>query len=158
MTDLDEWKARFDDFAAGRADVGDEDIEQLRACIRDGWTLLSARTQEAVAALFGRLTRAEANYRFMVERAADQRLDGYRELGQRAAAAETERDMARSQLGREREDETVPEMVERLVRERDEARQLAGTWRSKGWGVPAELAVAKGHGFPWENIAEGRPE
>jgi uncharacterized coiled-coil DUF342 family protein len=41
---------------------------------------------------------AQANYRFMVERAADQRLDGYRELGQRAATAENERDEARAQL------------------------------------------------------------
>lgn len=31
---------------------------------------------------------ARANYHFMVERAADQKLDGYRELGQRAANAE----------------------------------------------------------------------
>ena len=31
---------------------------------------------------------ARANYAFMVERAADQKLDGYRELGARAAAAE----------------------------------------------------------------------
>ena len=31
---------------------------------------------------------ARANYAFMVKRAADQKLDGYRELGARAAAAE----------------------------------------------------------------------
>jgi len=49
-----------------------------------------------------RLTRerdeARANYAFMVERAADQRLDGYRELGARAAAAENERDEALESL------------------------------------------------------------
>ena len=39
-----------------------------------------------------------ANYRFMVERAADRRLDGYRELGARAAAAENERDSLRAEI------------------------------------------------------------
>jgi hypothetical protein len=34
----------------------------------------------------------------MVEHAADQKLDGYRELGARAAAAENERDAARLEL------------------------------------------------------------
>jgi hypothetical protein len=43
-------------------------------------------------ALRAQLAKAEANYRFMVERAADEKLDGYRELGARAAAAENERD------------------------------------------------------------------
>jgi DNA repair exonuclease SbcCD ATPase subunit len=38
---------------------------------------------------------ARKNYQWMVERAADNRLDGYRELGARAAAAENERDEAR---------------------------------------------------------------
>jgi hypothetical protein len=41
---------------------------------------------------------ARANYQFMVERAADQRLDGYRELGARAAAAENRVDELRRQL------------------------------------------------------------
>ena len=41
-----------------------------------------------------RADKAEANYRWMVERAADQRLDGYRELGARCAALEAERDAA----------------------------------------------------------------
>lgn len=45
---------------------------------------------------------ARANYAFMVKRAADQKLDGYRELGARAAAAE--------------------ERAEKAERERDEAR------------------------------------
>lgn len=35
---------------------------------------------------------AESNYQFMVDRAADAKLDGYRELGERAARAENERD------------------------------------------------------------------
>jgi len=39
---------------------------------------------------------ARANYAFMVERAADENLDGYRELGARCAAAENERDAAQA--------------------------------------------------------------
>lgn len=41
-----------------------------------------------------RAEKAEANYQFMVERAADEKLDGYRELGARAAAAEERADEA----------------------------------------------------------------
>lgn len=41
---------------------------------------------------------ARGHYRWMVERAAAQKLDGYRELGARAAAAENERDAARLEL------------------------------------------------------------
>ena len=48
----------------------------------------------SVVALHARAEQAEANYRWMVERAADQRLDGYRELGARCAALEAERDAA----------------------------------------------------------------
>jgi hypothetical protein len=41
--------------------------------------------------------KAESNYAFMVERAANEKLDGYRELGARAAAAENERDELRAE-------------------------------------------------------------
>ena len=71
----DEWKARHDTLA----DVS-------RKCIAT-----AERERD----------EARANYAFMVERAADQKLDGYRELGARAAAAE--------------------ERAERAERERDEA-------------------------------------
>jgi len=37
---------------------------------------------------------ARANYQFMVDRAADEKLDGYRELASRLAAAENDRDEA----------------------------------------------------------------
>ena len=53
---------------------------------------------EEVDRLRARAEKAEANYAFMVERAANQRLDGYRELGVRAAAAENEADRLRAQL------------------------------------------------------------
>lgn len=42
--------------------------------------------------------KAEANYAFMVKKAADQSLDGYRELGARCAQLEAERDKARAKL------------------------------------------------------------
>ena len=42
--------------------------------------------------------KAEANYAFMVERAANEKLDGYRELGAKAAAAENERNALRERL------------------------------------------------------------
>jgi len=42
--------------------------------------------------------KAEANYAFMVKKAADRSLDGYQELGARCAQLEAERDEARSKL------------------------------------------------------------
>jgi hypothetical protein len=42
--------------------------------------------------------KAEANYAFMVKKAADQSLDGYRELGQRCAQLEAQRDAAQARL------------------------------------------------------------
>lgn len=42
----------------------------------------------------------ETNYRHMVEHAADAKLDGYRELGARAAAAESAHDLTRARLAR----------------------------------------------------------
>lgn len=86
-------------------------------CCLDG---LSPRAHRRATLAFGwyrnevkRLTAerdaALRNYQWMVERAADERLDGYRDLGAKAAAAEAKRDEARAE-------------VERLTRERDEAR------------------------------------
>jgi hypothetical protein len=60
---------------------------------------------------------ARSNYQWMVDHAADQRLDGYRELGARAAAAENERDKALALAGR-------------LRRELIEAREAASSSRS----------------------------
>ena len=72
----------------------DTEIRLLRAKIAELETALKTAEQQR--------DEARANYAFMVERAADQKLDGYRELGARAAAAE--------------------ERAERAERERDEAR------------------------------------
>ena len=56
----------------------------------DAIAVLSAKLEAAET----RAKEAEKNYRWMVERAADEKLDGYRELGARAAEAERQRDEA----------------------------------------------------------------
>lgn len=84
--------------------------ERLQA-IRDGAVRLAARCGavwardltdllEEIDALTAERDEARANYRFMVERAADEKLDGYRELGARAAAAENEADRLRATIAR----------------------------------------------------------
>jgi predicted RNase H-like HicB family nuclease len=106
--------------------------------------LLESYAAEARADLVKERDEARANYQFMVDRAADEKLDGYRELAARAAKAEQERDEARTRcdyLGRaivassayhvelERKDETgwwiaeIPELPGCLVYE--ETRALA---------------------------------
>ncbi len=67
----------------------------------DGHELFEGRItalEQERAELQRRLGESESNYAFMVERAADARLDGYRELGQRAANAETRADQAEAKL------------------------------------------------------------
>lgn len=64
---------------------------------------------------------ARANYAFMVERAADQKLDGYRELGARAAAAEERAEKAE----RERDEARDALRTERRLRDMDVAKALA---------------------------------
>ena len=66
------------------------DAEQLRSD-------RAARDAE-IAGLKVRAEKAEANYAFMVKRAADEKLDGYRELGARAAAAESAADALRARI------------------------------------------------------------
>ena len=64
---------------------------------------------------------ARANYAFMVERAADQKLDGYRELGAKAAAAEERAE--RAERERDAYKRAKDENDDRFTRERDEARE-----------------------------------
>jgi len=59
---------------------------------------LIAAARNALPALLARVRELEGQVRWFVERAADQRLDGYRELGARAAAAENARDGAHREL------------------------------------------------------------
>lgn len=49
---------------------------------------------EAIGKIIEDRDKARANYAFMVQRAMNEKLDGYRELGARAAEAEAERDKA----------------------------------------------------------------
>lgn len=88
-----------------------EELDSLRNR-RLGESLLQGeRDQKRIAELEKRAETAEANYRFMVERAADAKLDGYRELGERAAAAENERDDLRKR---------IKELKSQLADERDQ--------------------------------------
>ncbi|MBX9604646.1 MAG: hypothetical protein K2Y51_00375 [Gammaproteobacteria bacterium] len=79
----------------------------------ENWRYWSSRRKQAIAkaraaiaayrdAEIERLTaerdEARANYQFMVERAANEKLDGYRELGERAANAENAQDDLRAKL------------------------------------------------------------
>jgi len=56
--------------------------------------------RQRIADLERQLAEAQGNYEFMVRRAADQKLDGYRELGQRAAEQEARAEKAESQARR----------------------------------------------------------
>lgn len=62
----------------------------------DAALIVAARNQ--LPALLARVRELEGQVRWFVEHAADQRLDGYRELGARAAAAENARDNAIREL------------------------------------------------------------
>jgi len=84
----------------------------------------------ALSALETALRTARANYRFMVERAADEKLDGYRELASRLERAVVVSDALRSRLAaaETRTDEVIATLgpdVERLTGERDAADELA---------------------------------
>lgn len=93
--------------------------------------------RDAMQSMLTQATRerdeARRNYQFMVARAADEKLDGYRELGERAAKAENERDavIARAEtilgdrdLGIRRIAELTAR-AEKAERERDEAKLYA---------------------------------
>jgi len=64
--------------------------------LKPRWGLLDllAEARRMAGEQWQRAWIAEEKYRWMVEHAADQRLDGYRELGDRAACAENARDAA----------------------------------------------------------------
>lgn len=74
------------------------DYEKL-SDIGDGQYLASAAA-DLIQELRERAEKAERDYQWMVERAADQYLSGYRELARRAADAETVADGLRTELAR----------------------------------------------------------
>jgi hypothetical protein len=63
-------------------------------------------------AVIERAEKAELNYRWMVERVADQKLDGYRELGQRAAKAEERADRAKQERNEARRTALIANVVD----------------------------------------------
>lgn len=81
-----------------------KNFTELRELVRTQSDTIVEITNDVVKAslqvreLEGSLETAESNYRFMVERAADQKLDGYRELGAKAADAEERADRLSSEL------------------------------------------------------------
>ena len=66
----------------------DEEIAAIAPDLAASVVALYAKVEEEKA----RADKAEANYRWMVERTADQRLDGYRELAAKCAALEAQKD------------------------------------------------------------------
>ena len=81
----------------------------------------------------GRALQAEANYQFMVARAADEKLDGYRELGDRALQAE----IRGEQLEREAEALRLPGALH------DRACDALGLYSSaRSEATPGDLVLA----------------
>lgn len=106
--------------------VSDSGMWTWDAAMRAMLAVVRSHDSAELAAERERAEKAEANYRFMVERAADQRLDGYRELGQRAAYAENDRDSLRAELAALRiENHALKAEREKLLGCRDELREIA---------------------------------
>lgn len=103
-------------------------------------------TEQPFAWLERAVGEIQANYRFMVERAADEKLDGYRELGQRAADAERERDEARAEVARLRARVRVD--AEDVARSGVTWRHVEAWLRGAGW---TKRATASGSVFRPEN-------
>lgn len=57
-------------------------------------------TNERITELEAERDKAQANYQFMVNRACNEKLDGYRELGSKCASLEEERDVALTEVAR----------------------------------------------------------
>lgn len=101
-------------------------VDIIRGYIDRAFEAGRASRDAEVAELRAGLEKAQANYQFMVERACDEKLDGYRELGTRLATSEQARDSLRAQLA-EKDAE-----IARLRRE--EKRQvLKGFLRNPNW-------------------------
>ena len=95
------WRLPALDWARATADF----TQHLAALARSGEqpaAMAAMKTFDKLKTYVNRVVRerdeARANYQFMVDHAANEKLDGYRQLGQRAATAENERDEVRQQL------------------------------------------------------------
>lgn len=137
---------------------GSHDVDGLDDAQRDIWRELAVEARREydglrarVAELEQRAEKAEANYRFMVERAADEKLDGYRELGQRAAAAEQRAERAEAEVAELRleldaaqehihaGDECITSLHDDLARVADIVRE----WSDVGASYEAMRAIQK---------------
>ena len=75
------------------------EIEPLRKWYAESHSIIDEWDTKC-SALKAERDKASADFQFMVDRAADQHLDGYRELGRRAAQAENDRDALKSRVER----------------------------------------------------------
>ena len=91
----------------------------IHAKLCEALDLLAIRDAEA-RELRERAEKAERNYQWMVERAADQHLSGYRELARRAADAENVADGLRAELARLRK---ALENSNRIIRHRSNSHE-----------------------------------
>ena len=95
------------DFCERRAEKAERERDEWKA----RHDTLADVSRKCIATAERERDEARANYAFMVERAADQKLDGYRELGARAAAAEERAEKAERERDalRHHYDEASPE-------------------------------------------------
>ena len=84
---------------------------------------------------------ARSNYQFMVDRAVNEKLDGYRNLGQRAATAENDLDTARQQLAAEKEraERAEAELADGAMRR---AFDKIADYVCPGWEYPGQVVRA----------------
>ncbi len=78
--------------------VRDTVFDTLERYIKSAFESGRASRDAEVEALTSERDTAQANYRFMVERAADEKLDGYRELAAQLAEKEAECERLRSAM------------------------------------------------------------
>ncbi len=125
---------------------------------------------EALEELRAQRDKAQANYQFMVDRAANEKLDGYRELGAKCAELERERDEARDEVNRlkarmeaEAKDwpqEAVNEMVEDMIALRKEYVRAAFKRGAEAQreACAIEAAGVSCHGYGMDADEEGTRE
>ena len=108
------------------------------------WSVFAAKVMEERDDARRERDEALAKYQFMVDRAADEKLDGYRELASRLAAAENERD-----LWERRARAAVASM---------DVRPHAPGCVSSGFSTPASPAVRTNRSFPrcWASAAQAK--
>jgi len=74
-------------------------LELAERNLRDGYVVVESQAKaiaDELDRLRAELAKAQANYQFMVDRACDERLDGYRELASKLCAAEEDCDRLRA--------------------------------------------------------------